>query len=82
MYMKNIRSLILSLTLLIMASNLSNAQSTGKYANVNGIKMYYEIHGTGSPLVLIHGGGSTIKTNFSRIMPVLAKTYRVIAVEL
>lgn len=82
MFMKNIRSLILSLTLLIMTSNLSNAQTTGKYANVNGIKMYYEVYGTGSPLVLIHGGGSTIKTNFSRIMPGFAKTHRVIAVEL
>jgi pimeloyl-ACP methyl ester carboxylesterase len=82
MFMKNIRSLILSLTLLIMTSNLSNAQTTGKYASINGIKMYYEVHGTGSPLVLIHGGGSTIKTNFSRIMPELAKTHKVIAVEL
>lgn len=82
MFMKNIRSLILSSTLLIMTSNLSNAQTTGKYASINGIKMYYEVHGTGSPLVLIHGGGSTIKTNFSRIMPELAKTHKVIAVEL
>lgn len=31
------------------------------YASVNGLKMYYEIHDTGLPLVLIHGGGSTIK---------------------
>lgn len=30
------------------------------YARVNGLKMYYEIHGTGQPLVLMHGGGSTI----------------------
>ncbi|MFA6246020.1 MAG: alpha/beta hydrolase [Mucilaginibacter sp.] len=65
-----------------MTSNLSEAQTMGKYANVNGIKMYYEVHGTGSPLVLIHGGGSTIKTNFSRIMPEFAKTHKVIAVEL
>jgi pimeloyl-ACP methyl ester carboxylesterase len=61
-----------------MTTNPSEAQTTGKYANVNGIKMYYEIHGSGSPLVLIHGGGSTIKTNFSRIMPVLAKTTRLL----
>ena len=65
-----------------MTTNATEAQIAGKYAHVNGIKMYYEIHGTGSPLVLIHGGGSTIKTNFSRIMPVLAKTHQVIAVEL
>ncbi|WP_238989349.1 alpha/beta fold hydrolase [Mucilaginibacter terrigena] len=65
-----------------MTTYQSQAQTTGKYANVNGIKMYCEIHGAGSPLVLIHGGGSTIKTNFSRIMPELAKTHRVVAVEL
>jgi pimeloyl-ACP methyl ester carboxylesterase len=66
----------------MMATNILHGQTTGNYANVNGIKMYYEIQGTGSPLVLVHGGGSTIKTNFSRIMPVLAKTHKVIAVEL
>jgi pimeloyl-ACP methyl ester carboxylesterase len=57
-----------------------NAQ--GHYATVNGLKMYYEIHGTGNPLVLVHGGGSTIMTTFGRILPELAKTHRVIAVEL
>jgi len=56
--------------------------SIGKYADVNGIQMYYEIHGTGFPLVLIHGGGSTIGTTFGRIMPALAKNHRVIAVEM
>jgi pimeloyl-ACP methyl ester carboxylesterase len=40
--------------------------STGNYAEVNGIKMYYEIHGAGKPLVLIHGGGSTIQTHLER----------------
>ncbi len=52
------------------------------YAEVNGIKMYYEIYGTGKPLVLIHGGGSTIQTSFSKIIPVLKKTRQLIAVEL
>lgn len=58
------------------------AQSNGSYANVNGLKMYYEIHGHGFPLVLIHGGGSTIGTTFGRILPSLAKTHKVIAVEM
>jgi len=44
--------------------------------------MYYEIHGEGKPLVLIHGGGSTIKTTFGRVLPTFAKKYKVIAVEL
>lgn len=52
------------------------------YATVNGINMYYEIHGEGKPLVLIHGGGSTIQTNFSKILPLFAAHYKVIAVEL
>ena len=52
------------------------------YAKVNGLRMYYEIHGTGgTPLVLVHGGGSTIGTNFGRVLPLLARTRRVIAVE-
>jgi len=44
--------------------------------------MYYEIHGNGRPLVLIHGGGSTIMSTFGRILPALAARHRVIAVEL
>jgi len=52
------------------------------YSEVNGLKMYYEIYGQGKPLVLIHGGGSTIQTTFGRIIPMLAKHRRLIAVEL
>lgn len=53
------------------------------YAPVNGISMYYEVHGEGEiPLVLIHGGGSTIETSFSRLLPLFAANRKVIAVEL
>jgi pimeloyl-ACP methyl ester carboxylesterase len=52
------------------------------YSEVNGLKMYYEIYGKGKPLVLIHGGGSTIQSNFEKIIPLLAKNRKVIAVEL
>jgi pimeloyl-ACP methyl ester carboxylesterase len=52
------------------------------YSQVNGLAMYYEIHGQGKPLVLIHGGGSTIETTFGRIIPLLAKSRQLIAVEL
>lgn len=52
------------------------------YAEVNGLNMYYEIHGKGKPLVLIHGGGSTIQTTFGRIIPLLVRHRQLIAVEL
>ena len=56
--------------------------STSGYAPVNGLNMYYEIHGHGTPLVLIHGGGSTIQTTFGRVIPLFAQTHQVIAVEM
>jgi pimeloyl-ACP methyl ester carboxylesterase len=62
--------------------NETKQDSTSGYASVNGLKMYYEIHGTGAPLVLIHGGGSTIQTSFGRVLHSFAKTHKVIAVEL
>jgi pimeloyl-ACP methyl ester carboxylesterase len=51
------------------------------YAAVNGIKMYHEIYGEGEPLVLIHGGLTTIGEMQGWVQP-LAKTRRVIAVEM
>ncbi len=52
------------------------------YSEVNGLKIYYEIWGEGKPLVLIHGGGSTIQSSFGRIIPGLSKHRQIIAVEL
>jgi pimeloyl-ACP methyl ester carboxylesterase len=86
-----------ALTIFILAScnnkteKINNSMATktsdsltfkSDYSEVNGLKMYYEIHGQGKPLVLIHGGGSTIQTNFEKIIPSLAKNRMVIAVEL
>lgn len=51
------------------------------YAQVGGLRMYYEDRGQGRPLVLLHGGGSTAQTSFGAIMPELAKAHRVIAPE-
>ncbi|GEO11756.1 alpha/beta fold hydrolase [Segetibacter aerophilus] len=62
--------------------NNSTPYSTSNYATVNGLKMYYEIHGAGSPLVLIHGGGSTIQTTFGRVLHDFAKARKIIAVEM
>lgn len=60
----------------------STQHSTTGYAPVNGLNMYYEIHGTGMPLVLVHGGGSTIHTNWGRVLEAFARTHKVIAVEM
>ena len=51
------------------------------YIPVNGLKMYYEIHGSGRPLVLLHGNLSTISTSFGKVPPQLASTRRTVAVE-
>jgi pimeloyl-ACP methyl ester carboxylesterase len=67
---------------MLATSGGAAAQDSGNYASVNGLRMYYEMHGEGFPLVLIHGGGSTIGTTFGRILPELARSHRVIAVEL
>ena len=53
----------------------------GRYANVNGLRMYYEIHGKGQPLVLLHGGLGVIGM-FEQILPGLVETRQVIGVEL
>jgi pimeloyl-ACP methyl ester carboxylesterase len=66
----------------MMSANPSKALESGR-APVNGISMYYEVHGRrdGVPLVLLHGGGSSIEVTFSRVLPVLARSRRVIAAE-
>jgi pimeloyl-ACP methyl ester carboxylesterase len=52
------------------------------YASVNGLDLWYEIHGTGRPLVLLHGGLMTIDLNFGSLLEPLARDRQVIAVEL
>lgn len=71
----------------LLVSTTMNAAApvqTG-YAPVNGLRLYYEIHGapnpTRPPLVLLHGGGDTIGTSFGQVLPVLAQTRQVIAFE-
>ncbi len=61
---------------------MTNNNFRNGYSEVNGLKMYFVIYGQGNPLVLIHGGGSTIETSFGRIIPVLAKKRQVVAMEL
>jgi pimeloyl-ACP methyl ester carboxylesterase len=51
------------------------------FAPVNGLRIYYEVHGPagGTPVVLLHGGDPAIETSWARVLPALARTRRVIA---
>jgi pimeloyl-ACP methyl ester carboxylesterase len=64
---------------------LAMTLALANYAPVNGLQLYYEIHGSpakdGVPLVLLHGGGSTIGTSFGKLIPLVSKTRQVIAFE-
>ncbi|HJY41547.1 MAG TPA: alpha/beta hydrolase [Steroidobacteraceae bacterium] len=81
------RNTLMGVAALALASGSMAAstadQGRGAYASVNGLRMYYETYGPerGVPLVLLHGGGSTIDSTFGRIIPFLARDRRVIAVE-
>jgi pimeloyl-ACP methyl ester carboxylesterase len=77
---KHIRATALILTLL-GSTAAAQAPKTG-YAPVNGLKMYYEIHGQGDPVVLLHGAFMTITNNWPEMIPELSKTRQVIAVEM
>ena len=70
------------MSLAVIKDIMKSSSSVG-YAPINGLNMYYEVHGKGAPpLVLIHGGGSTIQTSFGRVLHSLARERKVIAVEL
>ncbi len=65
-----------------MTSDWTNTSSgAGKYAEVNGINLYYETHGTGRPLVLLHGGLGSGEM-FGPVLPLLSQRHQVIAVDL
>jgi pimeloyl-ACP methyl ester carboxylesterase len=60
----------------------ARAPEVSSFASVNGLEMYYEIHGTGEPLVLLHGAFSAIGTSFGEVLPSLAERRQVIALEM
>lgn len=77
---------LLLITIIMPAVFLANAQqikpaSTG-YAPANGSKVYYEVYGEGKPLILLHGAFCTIDMNWGDLIPKLAKSRKVIALEL
>ena len=61
-------------------STYGNNPKVGKYANIRGFKMYYEIYGKGEPLLLIHGNGGS-GNNFSGQIPYFAQHYKVIVAD-
>jgi pimeloyl-ACP methyl ester carboxylesterase len=65
-----------------MTSTTQPAPRETRYVDVNGVHMYVETCGDGTPLVLLHGGMLTIDLNFASLLPTLAGRHRVIGVEL
>ena len=72
---------LIAATLLIAGATVAQAQAVGKRVSVNGMRMYYEVSGTGDPLVVLHGAYMNIPS-MGAIIPRLARTHTVYAVEL
>ncbi len=60
--------------------NYGTNSKAGNYADINGMKLYYEIYGTGKPLVILHGNGGSI-ASAGEHLPFFAQSYKVIAVD-
>jgi len=71
----------LVMTMAITDLSAQQGPTTG-YAPVNGLNMYYEVHGSGEPVVLLHGAFMTITSNWNGWISELARTRQVIAVEM
>jgi len=67
---------------LVAADVAAQQKPVTGYAPVNGINMYYEIHGSGDPVVLLHGSFMTVTNNWTGWIDELSKTRKVIAVEM
>ena len=76
---------VLLIAIIVFAASRSNGQQIkpydSGYAPVNGIKVYYEVYGKGTPIVLLHGAFYTIGMNWSQLIPELSKSRKVIALE-
>jgi len=76
-----LRTALMTATLLASVASLAESQQAGKRIKVNGMHMYYEVSGKGEPLVVLHGAYMDIPT-MGGIVPKLAETHRVYALEL
>jgi pimeloyl-ACP methyl ester carboxylesterase len=79
--MKNLM-LLIAIVFAAFHSNGQQIKPSSGYAPANGIKIYYEVHGEGKPLVLLHGAFYTIDLNWGQLIPELSKTRKVIAIEM
>jgi pimeloyl-ACP methyl ester carboxylesterase len=70
-----------AVALLLLAATPEGVAPKAGYANVNGVKHYYEVHGAGAPVVLLHGGISSFQTSFERVSGDLARRYQVVGIE-
>ncbi|HEV7645477.1 MAG TPA: alpha/beta hydrolase [Pyrinomonadaceae bacterium] len=66
----------------VTAANPDIKPAETGYADVNGLKMYYEVYGEGKPIVLLHGSFMSIPLNWSKFIPMLAKDRKVIVTEM
>jgi pimeloyl-ACP methyl ester carboxylesterase len=78
-----VRVSVASAAMFVLTLNavMGQAGPTGKYAAVNGLKMYYEVHGQGKPIVLLHGSFG-YAAGWTPLLPALTKKHKVIIVEL
>ncbi len=80
----NTPAFFLTMLMMMFLAGIASGQQkpTTGYAPVNGLKMYYEVHGSGEPVVLLHGAFMTITDDWRDWINELAKTRKVIAVEM
>lgn len=74
------RTALIAVIMLVTGTE-AQAQATGQRVKVNGMQMYYEVSGSGEPLIVLHGAYMNIPT-MGAIIPLLARTHRVYALEL
>ena len=75
------KTTVLFLMMMVSAAVSAQKPRTG-YAPVNGLRMYYEVYGSGQPVVLLHGSFMTITTNWPEMIAQLSRSRQVIAVEM
>src|SRR6266851_10391239 len=74
-------TLILARSMTMTTESTAHKKGTGSYAEVNGINLYYETHGSGRPLILLHGGLGSGEM-FGPVLPKLAERHQVVTVDL